>query len=110
MSKDYELAEDSSPLQELTEKIKEFIAEEAAGEPYAFVLDALMNSMIHIASDARPDVTIPTILDFPDGRSEALSGGGPRDGGLGRYVARPSLGSIYAHRAKAVVAISRGMT
>jgi hypothetical protein len=56
--------EDGSPLQELTQKIKEFIAEEADGQPYAFTLDALMNTMIHIASDARPDVTIPTILDF----------------------------------------------
>ena len=23
-----------------------------------------MNAMVHLASDARPDVTIPTILDF----------------------------------------------
>jgi hypothetical protein len=60
----YELVEDGSPLQELSKKIKEFIAEEAGGEPYSFVLDAMMNTMIHIASDARPDVTIPTILDF----------------------------------------------
>jgi hypothetical protein len=69
-----------------------------------------MNAMVHLASDARPDVTIPTILDFrPDGRFEVLSGGGTRDGGLGRYLACPSLGSIYAHGAKAVVAIDRGM-
>jgi hypothetical protein len=61
---EYENAEDGSPLQELTQKIKDFIAEEADGQPHAFVLDALMNAMIHIASDARPDVTIPTILDF----------------------------------------------
>jgi hypothetical protein len=53
-----------SPLQELTEKIKAFVGEEADGQPYSFILDALMNAMVHIGSDARPDVSIPTILDF----------------------------------------------
>jgi hypothetical protein len=51
-------------LQELTETIKACVGEEADGRPYSFVIDAMMNALIHIAQDARPDVSIPTILDF----------------------------------------------
>jgi hypothetical protein len=61
---EYENAEDGSPLQELTDNIKAFIGEEADGQPYSFIIDAMMNALIHIAQDARPDVSIPTILDF----------------------------------------------
>ena len=62
---EYEKAEDGSPLQELTEKIKAVSSgKRRTVEPYSFVLDAMMNAMVHLASDARPDVTIPTILDF----------------------------------------------
>jgi hypothetical protein len=98
-----------SPLQELTEKVKAFIGEEAGGQPYSFILDAMMNAMVHIGSDARPDVSIPTILDFLIVGFAGLSGGSEKDGGGRRDRARPSLGSIYAHGAKAVVAIDRGM-
>ena len=61
---EYEKAGDGSALQELTQKIKQFVSEETEGQSYEFILDALMNTMVHLASDARPDVTIPTILDF----------------------------------------------
>jgi hypothetical protein len=51
-------------LQELTEAIKACVGKEADGRPYSFVIDAMMNALIHIAQDARPDVSIVTILDY----------------------------------------------
>ena len=50
-------------VQKMVQKLKAFLNEEMGEETTSDVIDVLMNTMIHIGSDALPDESIPRILD-----------------------------------------------
>jgi len=60
-----------SDIQELVAKIRGFLDEEAPDESPGLIIDALMNAMVNIAADARPDVSLPKIVEM---LSEDFSG------------------------------------
>jgi hypothetical protein len=51
-------------IDDLVAKTRGFLDEEVPNASPDLTIDALMNAMVHIAADARPDVSLPKIIEM----------------------------------------------
>ena len=51
-------------IQKMVGKLRDFLDKEMGEQNTSDVMDVLMNTMVHIGADTRPDLSIPEVLDI----------------------------------------------